>query len=351
MGELNFDEMYKIMEILENYFYIYDYKINETSLQFYVYPKFGKESFKVLSTILPKLPKNYGIELKPTHGHVLIEIKKEKNGKILNIILLIATVMSTTLTGSTFYGKFDLIGGFIFSLAVMFVLGSHEMGHYLVAKRWRMRTSLPYFIPFPTIIGTLGAVIKYKGIIPNRRALFDVGVAGPLTGIAAAVIVLFIGLKLPFKPEIHGKGEVLLLGNSPLFSLIATLAGFKSNSFIHPIAFAGWIGLFVTFINLIPVGQLDGGHILRAMIGKYSDVVSRIIPFLLIAAGLYIGSYSGHFWIMWGLITMFFSLYPHPGPVDDDTPLDKKRYAIGILTFILGLACFTPEFLSYSEIT
>jgi len=341
--EMSFEE---IKRIIEEGFYVYDYEIIEKNVyRFFVYPKFGKESFGVLL----RIPLEYKVESKYLYNEVVIEVKKEKERKWINVLLFIATVISTTLIGATFYGEFNLVGGFVFSLAVMFVLGSHEMGHYFMARKWNMKTSLPYFIPFPTIIGTLGAIIRYKGAIPNRKALFDVGVAGPLVGILASVIVLYVGLKIPFKPP-AAEGEVILLGNSLLFSLVANLAGFKSGNFVHPIAFAGWIGLFVTFINLIPVGQLDGGHILRAMIGKYSDIVSRAIPFFLIIVGLTLRSYVSHFWVMWGLITMFFSLHPHPGPVDDKTPLDKKRYIVGICTFALALSCFAPEFIRYSKI-
>ena len=343
---MNTEELSLIKRKIEENFYIYDLELHKDFIRFYVFPKFGRMSFEMLVRMFPE----YKIDVGKSYDLFFIDVKKERERIFLNVILFLATIASTTLIGSTFYGKFDIVGGFIFSIAVMLVLGSHEMGHYLIARKWKMKTSLPYFIPFPTIIGTLGAVIKYKGIIPNRKALFDVGVAGPLAGVVASIFILYIGLRIPFNPE-FSSGEIIILGDSVIFLVVAKLAGFESGRFMHPIAFAGWIGLFVTFINLIPVGQLDGGHILRAMLGRRAEVVSKITPFLLITTGFLLKSQSRYFWIMWGLLTMFFSLQPHPGPADDETPLDLKRYIIGILTFCLGLACFTPDFIRYSRLT
>jgi len=332
----------EIRRRLEESFKVYDVERLEDGVRFYVHPlgEIGRD----LKTYLLELSKNYSVEFRERYGELVLEIRKYRKEKIwINIVLLVATFISTTLMGAMMFERFDIVQGITFSLAVMFVLGSHEMGHYLAARRWGMRTSLPYFIPFPTIIGTLGAVIKHRGPIPNRKALFDVGVSGPLVGILASVIVIAIGLSLPFNPP-HIRGPVVVLGTPPLFDAIAKAMGYNGR-FIHPIAFAGWVGLFVTFLNLIPVGQLDGGHILRAMIGKRADVVSRTIPLILISASFiieYAYGVSDSIWIFWGLITLFFSLYPHPEPVDDETPLDRKRMILGVLTFILAALCFTP---------
>lgn len=234
------------------------------------------------------------------------------------------------------FEKFDLLGGLTYSLSIMFVLGLHEMGHYIFARRWGMKTSLPYFIPFPSFIGTLGAIIRHRGRIPCRKALFDVGVSGPIFGILASMIVTYIGLKMEFRPA-YGD-FILMIGTPPLFEFVANLAGFK-NAYVHPVAFAGWVGMFVTFLNLIPVGQLDGGHLLRAMIGERAEVIYRFVPILLITLGFVTNS---SIWLFWGLITLFFSMQRHPKPAVDE-PIDLKRNVIGILTFILGLFCFTPH--------
>lgn len=335
-------EIERIKERLEEDFIVYDLEVLEDGVRFYLHPK--REIGKDLKLFLTVLSGEYHVEFRERYGELVLEVRRAKKEKVwINVILLIATICSTTLMGATMFERFDILGGFMFSLAVMFVLGSHEMGHYLAARRWRMRTSLPYFIPFPTIIGTLGAIIKHKGPIPNRKALFDVGVSGPLVGIIASIIVIVIGLKIPFRPEKVGE-FMIVLGSPPLFEIIAKLVGYEGK-FIHPIAFAGWVGLFVTFLNLIPVGQLDGGHIMRAMIGKKAEFVSKIMPAVLITVGFavsYIYDVPDSIWVFWGLITVFFAMQPHPEPMDDETPLDGKRIALGVLTFLVGLMCFTP---------
>ncbi len=332
--------MEEIRRRLEEDFIVYDEEKLEDGVRFYIHPK--REMSEDLKRYLMSLMGEYSIQMKERYGELVLEIRKHKRDRIwINVVLFLATVCSTAFMGYIMFGT--PLKGLVFSTAVMFVLGSHEMGHYFAAKRWRMRTSLPYFIPFPTIIGTLGAIIKHRGPIPNRRALFDVGVSGPLVGVLASLIAIVIGLKIPLLPK-ELSGPVIVLGTPPLFDFIAKLMNYNEKM-IGPIAFAGWVGLFVTFLNLIPVGQLDGGHVLRAMIGKRANIVSRTIPPILIAVGMaisYIYNVPDSIWIFWGLITVFFAMIPHPDPIDDETPLDGKRIALGIITFIIAFLCFTP---------
>ncbi len=317
---------------IEKFAIVYNQENLKDGVRFFVYPI----NFTELHNLLKKLSKQYDVRVHSSLGGLVVEIRESKDRIWINIVLLIATFFSTTLMGATMFGTFDIIGGIEYSMAIMFVLGFHEMGHYFFARRWGMKTSLPYFIPFPSLIGTLGAVIKHRGVIPSRKALFDVGVSGPIFGIIASSIVTYIGLKMEFKPIQNGE-IMLVLGIPPLFDFIAKIAGFNGY-FIHPVAFAGWVGMFVTFLNLIPVGQLDGGHILRAMIGMKADYISKIIPLLLIIVGLITNS---SIWLFWGLITTFFAMQRHP-KMDDESPLDFKRIFIGIITFAIGLSCFTP---------
>ncbi len=332
---------------VSKYFKVYSSEVSGDTYRFYVLPIADSKQIKAF---LARLSQNYDVSLRYVYGEMVLELKKaERKERVwVNIVLLVATVATTTLVGSTFYGEeLNLVGGLMFSLAIMFVLGSHEMGHYFAAKRWKMRTSLPYFIPFPTIIGTLGAIIKHRGAIPNRKALFDVGVSGPLAGVAASLIVVSIGLTLPF--ELKGK-PTLYIGTPLIFDAVIYLMNYTSEV-IHPVAFAGWVGFFVTFLNMIPVGQLDGGHVLRAMLGRRADAVSRAVPFILILYGLYLSeahNLPGNIWLFWGMITFFFSHQRHPEPVDDETPLDAKRYAVGILSLIIAALCFTPVPFYYS---
>jgi membrane-associated protease RseP (regulator of RpoE activity) len=333
----------EIKRRLEEDFIVYDTEKLPDGVRFYLHPK-NRDIEKIRSYLLP-LTLEYTVEMKYLYGEHILEIRKrvEKERIWINLLLFAATFVSTTLMGMNFYGEFNIAGGVLFSIAIMFVLGSHEMGHYFAARRWRMRTTLPYFIPAPTFIGTLGAVIRHKGPIPSRSALFDVGVSGPLVGIAASVIVACIGLTLPFHPEVRG-GEMLIIGTPLLFDALIVLTGFN-DVFIHPIAIAGWVGMFVTFLNLVPAGQLDGGHVLRAMIGRKAEFVSKSMPLILIAMGGVIElvyQISNSIWIFWGLIVLFFSMQRHPEPIDDSTPLDSKRFVVGMLTFGLSILCFTP---------
>ncbi len=291
---------------------------------------------------------NWEVSLKERLGEQYVEIsrrKPEKSGVWLNILLLFLTFLSTTYVGMGFYQKNRILGGIVFSAAILFVLGSHEMGHYFAARRWNVKTSLPYFIPAPTILGTFGAVIKQKSNCPNRKALFDIGISGPLVGVVASIIVTYIGLKMSPSFPTTTASMYVQIGTPPLFDFLAKLAGFNGK-FMSPVAFAGWVGMFLTCLNMIPAGQLDGGHVLRAMIGKASDRVSKLMPFVLLGIGYladnYYGAGSGSVWIIWSLIVLLFSLAPHPSPIDDETPIDKKRYVTGIVAFVIAALCFTP---------
>ncbi len=239
---------------------------------------------------------------------------------------------------------YAVVQGIPFTIAIMTVLGAHEAGHYIVSKKHGMRTSLPYFIPFPTIIGTMGAVIRHKGAIPNRKALFDVGVSGPLIGLFASVVVTVIGLLQPPLPQVQGD-YAIQLGIPPLFSFIMGLLPARDSYVMNPIAFAGWAGMLVTALNLIPAGQLDGGHVLRAMIGKKASRVSAILPIILFFTGvfmIFVLGIDGSIWIVWSIILLIFSAAGHPRTLNDDIPLDRKRMALGMVTFVLGLLCITP---------
>ncbi len=338
-----FEEFKEFKEIVTKAFEIYDEERLPDGVQFYVNPK-SKEAIERFKEELIHFIPRFHVEINYRYGEMVLELrraKEEKERRWINIILLIATIFSTTFVGASFTPDFNILEGVKFSLAIIFVLGSHEMGHFLAARTWGMKTTLPYFIPFPTIVGTLGAVIKHKGPIPNRNALFDVGVSGPIVGVVASILITAIGLTIPYQPA-EG-GSYIELGTPPLFDFISSLIK-PSGYFIHPIAFAGWVGMLVTFFNLIPVGQLDGGHVMRAMIGEKADYVSKFIPLLLIFGG-WIYSFmtkQDSILIFWGIIALIFSLQRHPQPLNDKISIDRKRMVIGIFTFIIAILCFNP---------
>ncbi len=321
-------------EILEEVFNVYFEHEEGEVKRFFVIPKYGIYDERT-QIVLAKLSEKYDVRVKMLHGEIVVELKPHKENYLINIILLALTFLSTTFVGSFYLGEFDLIQGVMFSIAILFVLGSHEMGHYFTSRSFGVRTSLPYFIPFPTIIGTLGAIIKHRGAIPSRKALLAIGAAGPLAGIVASVIVAYIGLKF-FEVNIPPEKAEIFIGVPPLFYAVMSVVDYSGNA-IHPVAFAGWVGMFITSLNLIPVGQLDGGHIMRALIGEKADTVSKIIPFVLIVLGTFFGS----IWFFWGILTLFFGMQKHPKPIDD-SPLPINWKMLGVITFALGVACFTP---------
>jgi membrane-associated protease RseP (regulator of RpoE activity) len=289
-------------------------------------------------------------------GESVLIIKNAKADNVwINVALAVATLATTTFAGAMMYGvdvfsePLMMYKGLPFALAIMAVLGSHELGHYIVSRKNGIDATLPYFIPFPIPpIGTMGAIIRQKGPVPNRKALFDVGISGPLVGLAVAIVITVIGLMLP-APTITaqpGDASYFQLQTPILFDLLAGLVhpGVTLES-INPIAFAGWVGMLVTVLNMIPIGQLDGGHVARAILGQWSDRLSRILPMVIMVFGVYstfIMGAQGQMWIFWGLLTWMMGGREHPKPLEDTTNIGLPRAVLGAIGFILTILCFTP---------
>ncbi|MFH1680526.1 MAG: site-2 protease family protein [Candidatus Eisenbacteria bacterium] len=233
-------------------------------------------------------------------------------------------------------------GGFAYSISLLAILVAHEMGHYLTARRHGIPATLPYFLPVPlTIFGTLGAVIKMDGRKATRRQLFDVGLAGPLAGVVVAVPVTLLGIRLSSVVSEAGLEGTLALGDSILFSALQRLAlgplPDAHTLLLHPIAFAGWAGLYVTALNLIPVGQLDGGHVLYGLFGRKAAGISLValVGFTLIAISTY------RYWLFLIFLILFFG-YRHPPMLEEEASLDTARKWLGVGTLALFLLAFTP---------
>jgi membrane-associated protease RseP (regulator of RpoE activity) len=250
----------------------------------------------------------------------------------INILLFILTFVSTWLTGGPGY-----------SIAIMLILLGHELGHYFMSRKHGIRASLPYFLPFPfSPFGTFGAVIRMESATPSRKALFDTGVAGPLTSLVLSIPAIIIGLKLStIVATAQLKEGTLRLSDPLLFSFIQRLVvGEVPETYdiiLHPIGYAGWVGLFVTALNLLPVGQLDGGHIAYALFGRRS----RIIFLIAITVMAFITVFYNPGWILLLVLFIIFG-FRHPAPMDDVTPLDWKRKLIGALAFAAFFVSFTP---------
>ena len=231
-----------------------------------------------------------------------------------------------------------LLDGLAFSLTLMTILLAHELGHYFACRYYGIDASLPYFLPFPSPIGTLGAFIRIRSPIYTRQALFDVGIAGPLAGFAVLVPALVIGLGQ--SKVIHGIAEQgdLIFGVPAIqriFEWIIFPGVPSADILLHPVARAAWVGILATALNLLPIGQLDGGHILYAFAGRRHKLLSRIFVLALLPLG-YFYSYS---WFVWAALLFFFALR-HP-VIYDITKLDKNRVALGLTALAIFLLTFT----------
>jgi Zn-dependent protease len=297
-----------------------------------------------------------------------------------NILFFVLTLISVTFTGALFStaaipsgisGWFNfMLGGLPFAIALMAILGCHEFGHYLAGRYHKTAVTLPFFIPFPfSYFGTMGAFIQLKEPPKNRRILLDIGIAGPLAGLIVAIPVLLLGLylspvdKIPFQLPL---GQIFE-GNSILYLLLKfivkgqllpqpyTFAGLNPIIYwiryfftgsplpaggldvsLHPIAWAGWAGLLVTSLNLIPAGQLDGGHIMYVLLGKRTI---KLLPVILVAQVLLGFAWNG--WWLWAALIFFLGRY-HAEPLDQITTLDPKRRALAILGVIVFILVFMP---------
>jgi len=272
----------------------------------------------------------------------------------LNVVLFAATVVTTTVAGAAHQGvnlwsnPGEFAVGLPYAVALMIILGAHELGHYFAAKAHNMAVTLPYFIPVPFSLGTFGAFIQLKSPSENRKALFDVGVAGPLAGLLFAIPALVIGLQystvVPPGQQQTMMGAGTDIGSSFLLAFLANLSVGQTAAeghqlLLHPLAFAGWLGLLVTALNLLPIGQLDGGHIAHALFGrKNSNTIGMVALFSLFLLGLFV--WSGL--LTWAIIVFFIAGTKSAPPLNDVTKLDGTRVAIGAFAFILLFLILIP---------
>jgi membrane-associated protease RseP (regulator of RpoE activity) len=275
------------------------------------------------------------------------------NIPLLHLTLFILSLI-TTLGAGAYQLDINLIDeplrimeGLPFAGTLMGILLVHEMAHYFVSKKNSVSASLPYFIPAPTFIGTMGAFIKMKSPIVTRKALIDIGASGPIAGFIVSIVACIVGLEMSFiAPATHAEDSIIR-GDSLLFYALSTLilgvVPANSEIVLHPIAFAGWIGLFVTSLNLIPVGQLDGGHIAYAFMGERHKALSA----LLVAAIFAMGIFFWEGWILWAVILIILKI-KHPPVYYWERPLDTMRLMAGIISLIIFIITFIPAPFSLS---
>ncbi|MHC1604669.1 MAG: site-2 protease family protein [Candidatus Methanofastidiosia archaeon] len=319
-------------------------------------------------------PLSYDAYLRKKNSRFLVFLLKRKekvkkgffSSDALYPILFFATILSTIYAGYVL--SLPLVeeglmespwrGAMSFSVGLLAVLGCHEMGHKLQAIKSGISSTWPYFIPMPFLpLGTLGAVIKIKSPIPTKDDAVKLGASGPIVGVLVAIPIVIIGMKMSYVvPATSFEEGGFYLGSSLLFSILSSVAISVPDGmsiWIHPLAFAGWVGLFVTMLNLLPAGQLDGGHVVRAVFGeKGHKTISSLTMQILIFLGILgilsewgivsLHQYAWSGWLIWGIIIYFLTKGGHPGPLNDIRPLSSSSKIIAFIVFVIFVMCFIP---------
>ena len=330
-----------------------------------------------LATMLARWPGRYYWSDEPDGRHLVLtrRLVRRRERWSLHVALFVATLFTTTFAGAVLAGGIPYTGiltfftsghpgypgflrawssGLAFSLSLLAILLCHELGHYTMARRYLLDVSPPYFIPvplLPSFIGTMGAFIRLRTMVTDRRQLFDVGVAGPIAGFAIALPVLVAGLALshPVAPPQEGwTGMIVYFGaNADLpvgdslitWTLRHLVLGHARAIWLHPLAFAGWVGMFVTMLNLLPISQLDGGHILYAVLPRWHYRLAQAIWVAITALG-----FVSWVWLSWGVLVLLLSRgrLGHPPVLDAYRPLPHSRRWLAWVAVALFVITFTP---------
>jgi len=345
-------EIERLKAVVARYFSVYGVVVSPVALTFQIAKAEDLDArFDALRQEL--VPRNYIPSVTQERGETLVHIQRRPQSRFarreVNLVMLFLTILTTVFFGGAYnwaaYTGAPILslesigmGTVFFSVPLLTILGAHEMGHYLVAKRYKVHASLPFFLPSFPPLGTFGAFISMRDPIPNRRALLDIGVSGPLIGFAIAIPVTLAGLALsagsPAVPIAAG-GE--FIQPSALFAFLSWFFPLPESYAMHPMGFAGWVGLFVTAINLLPAGQLDGGHVARALLGRNQHYLSWSAVLVLFALStVYFG------WIIFGFLILMLGVR-HPPPLNDITRLSAARKLIGAAAVVVLLVTFIPQ--------
>ncbi len=346
-------EIEKLREIVAHHFTIYGVVVSPLALTFQVAVPADGNVEKPFDGLRQELmPKEYVPTIARERGELLVHVqrrpKQRFTGVSVNVVMLVVTVLTTTFWGGAYnwsgYVGEQLLspdalvnGTIFFTIPLLAILGFHEMGHYVVARHYKMQASLPFFLPSIPPLGTFGAFISMRDPLPSRRALLDVGASGPLVGFAIAIPVTIAGLFLTAanpRALLPVSGEFLLPQSSAFYGFLKLFFPIPDGVAIHPLAFAGWVGLFVTAINLLPAGQLDGGHIARALLGDRQTAVSWGAIVLLLVLSVW---YTG--WLIFAFLILVIGVR-HPPPLNDLSHLDTGRKLIGIAAVAILLTTF-----------
>jgi Peptidase family M50 len=355
------NELDRLRSLVSIYFPVYETRVGPQSVLFAVHIDNATLEGRFDQMRRDLWERRYVPILRRQSGEEFVEVIRRPTIKPfqywVNIALLCGTIATTAFAGSLIWlayvggatlGWGDVANGFLyFGLPVMTILGLHELAHYVLARHHHVEASLPYFIPVPPpfLFGTFGAFISIREPFPDKKVLFDIGAAGPLAGFAASIPIaiagMYMGLHAPVLPLTYCGPSVLgvsygnLLVGTPAFWLVLSLFFPPGLVALSPLALAGWVGLLVTAINLLPAGQLDGGHVWRALLGDRVRYLSYAAVIFLFAIGLLY--YTG--WLFFGILILFLGAR-HPPPLNDISPLDMKRYALGVFVGAVLLSGF-----------
>jgi Zn-dependent protease len=347
-------ELDSVSRIVGKYFPIYETRVSPNIYTFLVRVDDSTMEKNFDEMRMEMTPLRFIPLLTSEAGEHIIHIQKRPEVKYrgikVNLILLLFTIGTAIFAGTLHWAGYAGIdtyslesiayGTLFFALPLLGILATHEFGHYYMARRHNVAASLPFFIPSFPPLGTFGAVISMRDPIPNRKALLDIGIAGPIFGLLVAIPVTALGLYLTSTgaqpvPADLGEGGGLVFFPPLLFQFLEFLIPIPQNVLSHPTAFAGWVGLFVTALNLIPAGQLDGGHIARALLGRNATYVSYASLMILFVLG--ITYYFG--WMIIALLILLLGA-THPPPLNDLTRLEVKRKLLGSTAAIMLVLCF-----------
>jgi len=349
-------EIENLRAVIARHFTVYGVVVTPLALTFQVaQPQDGNVETPFDGLRQELVPKDYIPSLTRERGELLVHVqrrpKQRFTGRSVNLAMLLITIVTTVFFGGAWnwsqYVNEPLLsvdailnGTIYFTLPLLAILGFHEMGHYVVAKHYKMRASLPFFLPSVPPLGTFGAFISMRDPLPSRRALLDVGASGPLVGFAIAIPVTIVGLFLTAaNPQslVPVSGQYEIAQPSIFYGFLKLFFPIADNVAPHPLAFAGWVGLFVTAINLLPAGQLDGGHIARALLGDRQGLVSWAAIGLLVLLSVF---YTG--WLIFAFLILIIGVR-HPPPLNDLSRLDAGRTLVGIAAVVILLTTFVVQ--------
>lgn len=351
-------EIEHVKSVVARHFPVYDVKVSYDVVEFYcrVDETMLEESFERLREEMA--PQGYIPMITYRKGeHVVIVGKKPKSRHrsiYVNLAMLIITLTAMTFAGILDWASYADVpsnetyslanmatGILVFTLPLFAILAVHELGHFFMARKRKVAASLPFFIPSIPPLGTFGAFISLRDPIPNRKSLLEIGIAGPLAGLLLAIPIGIVGLMLTNidakpVPDDFETGSIVRVAFPLIYNWIEQLTPIQGDYLLHPMAFAAWVGFLVTALNLLPAGQLDGGHIARAVLGRNAKYASWATIAILIALSFFYFA-----WMLFAILILFLGA-KHPPPLNDITKLDSKRKALGIFAFVILVIAFAP---------